>query len=84
MSAPRRTTDRCDTEGHCITCSDEGVPMRVETLSAESGLAVCMDDDGRRSDVLTDLVPDVRPGDQLLVHAGTALLRLESSTEAPA
>jgi len=84
MSAPRPTTDRCDTEGHCITCSDEGVPMRVETSNAEAGLAVCVDGDGRRTDVLTALVPDVRPGDQLLVHAGTALLRLDSSTEAPA
>ena len=84
MSAPRPTTDRCDTEGHCITCSDEGVPMRVETLNAETGLAVCVDGDGRRTEVLTDLVSDVRSGDQLLVHAGTALLRLESSTEAPA
>jgi len=84
MSASRPTTDRCDTEGHCITCSDEGVPMRVETLNAETGLAVCVDGDGRRTDVLTDLVPNTRPGDQLLVHAGTALLRLESSTEAPA
>lgn len=84
MNVPRPTTDRCDTEGHCITCSDEGVPMRVETLNAETGLAACVDGDGRRTDVLTDLVPDVRPGDQLLVHAGTALLRLESPTEAPA
>jgi hydrogenase maturation factor len=58
--------------------------MRVETLNAETDLAVCVDVDGRRTDVLTALVPDVCPGDQLLVHAGTALLRLESSTEAPA
>ena len=84
MSAPRPTSDRCDTEGHCITCSDEGVPMRVETLIAETGLAACVDAAGRRTDVLTDLVPDVRPGDQLLVHAGTALLRLEASMEATA
>lgn len=84
MNAPRPTTDRCDTEGHCITCSDEGVPMRVETFDADAGVAVCVDGDGRRTDVLTGLVPDARPGDQLLVHAGTALLRLESSTEAPA
>jgi hydrogenase maturation factor len=58
--------------------------MRVETVDGETGLAVCVDGDGRHIDVLTALVPDVRPGDQLLVHAGTALLRLESSTEAPA
>lgn len=84
MSASRPSTERCVTEGHCITCSDEGVAMRVETIDADAGLAVCVDDDGRREDVLTALVPDVRPGDLLLVHAGTALIRVESPTEATA
>ncbi len=68
--------DRCVPEGHCITCSDEGVPMRVAEL-VEDGLAICVDDDDGRSDVLTALIDDVRPGDLLLVHAGTALLRIE-------
>lgn len=70
--------DRCTTDGHCVTCSDEGVPMRVAELAGD-GLAVCVDDGGVRSDVLTGLIDAVRPGDLLLVHAGTALLRLDPS-----
>ncbi len=64
----------CD-DGHCVTCSDEGVPMRV--LGAGTGMvASCIDDDGRWRLVCTDLVGDVRPGETLLVHADVALARL--------
>jgi hypothetical protein len=58
----------CD-EHHCITCSDEGVAMRV--VDVVDGLAIC---DGTQ--VMTELVGDVAPGDELLVHAGVALVRL--------
>jgi hydrogenase maturation factor len=58
----------CDA-GHCVTCSDEGVPMRVTEVT--EGLALC---DG--VEVMTDLVGPVEPGDELLVHAGVALVRL--------
>jgi hydrogenase expression/formation protein HypC len=62
---------RCESD-HCVTCSDEGVPMRV--LEARSdGIALC---DGG-VEVLTDLVGRVERGDELLVHAGVALARLE-------
>jgi hydrogenase maturation factor len=60
---------------HCITCSDEGVPMLVLAGGAD-GLAVCATDDGSQSDVMTDLVGAVEGGDRLLVHAGVALTRL--------
>jgi hydrogenase maturation factor len=60
----------CDNDGHCITCSDEGVPMRV-IETAGSGIAIC---DG--VEVMTELVGDVAPGDELLVHAGVALVKL--------
>jgi hypothetical protein len=56
---------------HCITCSDEGVPMRVRDVR-DDGLAVC--EDG--VEVMTELVGPVAPGDDLLVHAGVALTRL--------
>ena len=63
----------CD-DGHCVTCSDEAVPMLV--LEADGfGLARCEDPDGVPSDVMTDLVGEVAPGDALLVHAGTAIAR---------
>jgi HupF/HypC family len=59
----------CD-DGHCVTCSDEALPMRV-LESREDGIALC---EGGVV-VMTDLVGDVAPGDELLVHAGTALAR---------
>lgn len=71
------TAPDCSPEGHCITCSDEGIPMRVASVDAEAGVATCEDERGVRTEVLTALVEDVSPGDSLLVHAGTALLRLD-------
>lgn len=69
---------------HCVTCSDEGVPMYVAALHDDPELAVCVGENGERTDVMTALVEDVRVGDRLLVHAGTALLRLEAEPEASA
>jgi hydrogenase maturation factor len=63
--------------GHCITCGDEGIPMRV--LSAGDATAVCADDDRRLHEVAIDLVAPVRDGDMLLVHAGVAIGQLESA-----
>ena len=60
---------------HCITCSDEGIPMRVERIDDARGLALCADEDGSRSTVEIALV-DVEPGDRVLVHAGVALTEL--------
>lgn len=61
---------------HCVTCSDEGIPMRVVGLDADRGLALCEDPAGARSSVEIALVDAVRTGETLLVHAGTALTRL--------
>ncbi len=58
---------------HCITCSDEGIPMRVVAIDDERGLALCEDDGGDRSTVEIALVAPVTAGSELLVHAGTAL-----------
>jgi hydrogenase maturation factor len=63
---------------HCITCSDEGIPMRVERIDAGSGLALCAADDGSKNTVEIALVEPVVPGDRLLVHAGVALVGLET------
>jgi hydrogenase maturation factor len=73
-------TPRCDDPHHCITCSDEGVEMRVVAVDGDRGLALCAAPDGARSSVEIALVGDVAPGDALLVHAGTALMRLEAAT----
>jgi len=64
----------CVGDTHCITCSDEGVPMRVLEVQPD-GIARC-EADGTESDVMVDLVAPVARGDNVLVHAGVALARL--------
>ncbi len=66
-------------DDHCITCSDEGVPMRVVRTDEARALALCEDGAGARSSVEIALVDGVAPGDVLLVHAGTALTRIEGA-----
>jgi hydrogenase maturation factor len=67
----------CDPQAGCITCGDEGVPMRVCRVDADRELALCEDAEGRRSTVEIALVEPVAAGDRLLVHAGTAIGTLE-------
>jgi hydrogenase maturation factor len=62
----------CDAH-HCITCGDDGVPMRVLRIDHSRGLALCEAEGGAHSTVETALVEPVVEGDTLLVHAGTAL-----------
>jgi hydrogenase maturation factor len=66
-------------EEHCITCSDEGTAMRVLRVDETRALALCAGADGERATVEIALVDGVAPGDELLVHAGTALVRLEET-----
>jgi hydrogenase assembly chaperone HypC/HupF len=63
----------CPDPFHCITCGDDGVPMRVLKVDDTRGLALCEAEDGARSSVEIALVEPVAVGDRLLVHAGTAL-----------
>jgi hydrogenase maturation factor len=72
-------TRACDDPYHCVTCSDEGVEMRVVAVDEDRGLALCAAPDGGRSSVEVALVGAVAPGDALLVHAGTALAKLEEA-----
>jgi hydrogenase expression/formation protein HypC len=58
---------------HCVTCSDEGVPMRVLRIDAERELALCEDEAGARHTVEIGLV-DAAVGTAVLVHAGVALV----------
>jgi hydrogenase maturation factor len=62
---------------HCITCSDEGIPMQVERIDDVRGLALCAAEDGSKSTVEIALV-SVEPGDRVLVHAGVALAELSA------
>ena len=66
-----------DCGDHCITCSDEGIPMQVERVDDVRGLALCAAEDGSKSTVEIALV-SVVPGDRVLVHAGVALAELSA------
>ena len=69
----------CDDPHHCVTCADEGVAMRVVAVDEARGLALCEAAGGARESVEIALVAPVAAGDALLVHAGTALTKLEEA-----
>jgi hydrogenase maturation factor len=58
----------------CLTCGDVAVRARVARVDGLEAL-VAVDDVTER--VAIDLVPDARPGELLLCHAGIALERIE-------
>jgi hypothetical protein len=70
------TGEHCHPVEGCITCGDQALELRVLTVDAGRGLAVCADDAGRTEEVDTLLVDPIAPGDRLLVHARTAIARL--------
>jgi len=72
MTLPAQACDH----GHCVTCSDEGLAMTVLRVDSRRGLALCRDELDERHTVETALVEPVAPGDELLVHAGTAIASL--------
>ncbi len=75
-----RFAPACSDE-HCITCGDQGLPLRVVALEA-AGLARCRDEAAPGDpDTTVDvqLVGEVAPGDLVLVHAGVALVLLEGA-----
>ena len=61
-----------DADGHCVTCSDEALPVRVIRVDAESGLALVEVKD-TTEEIDVTLVDEVVPGDVLLVHGGVAI-----------
>jgi hydrogenase maturation factor len=62
----------CDAaSGRCITCSDEGITMRVVEIGADA--ALCTDEGGTIHHVAIDLMDGVTPGATVLVHAGVAI-----------
>jgi hydrogenase expression/formation protein HypC len=63
----------CDPEDACVTCGDVAVQMRVLALDDQRGLALCATNRDQRETVEIALVAPVAAGDELLVHAGTAI-----------
>lgn len=50
------------------------IPAQIEKIDGSRGTAVL---DGNRTDVLLTLVPDVKVGDWVLIHAGCAITVLD-------
>jgi hydrogenase maturation factor len=63
----------------CVTCGDVAVAARVRSVD---GVEAVVEVGHAVERVAVDLVPDARPGDVLLCHAGIALERLDAETEA--
>ena len=63
------------TDEVCITCSDEGRP--AEVIAVEGDEAIVRTPDGRER-IDTTLIDPPRPGDLVLVHAGSAIVSLET------
>jgi hydrogenase maturation factor len=66
----------CEVTDGCITCGDVAVEVRVIMVDSASELATGSDETGLATEVDTMLVGPVKPGDRLLVHAGTAIARV--------
>jgi hydrogenase maturation factor len=68
-------------DGHCITCSDEALEVRVLYVDEENGLAqVTLD--GASEEIDITLVENIAPGDVLLVHGGIAIARIDEASNA--
>lgn len=65
-------------DGGCATCGDVAVPVRVVALRAD-GFTECEDRTGTRAEIATAFIPDVAPGDVLLVHMGVAIACVQRS-----
>ena len=76
MSAPE---EHCTGDTSCITCGDVALPSRVVSVDHAEALAVCVDEAGAETRVDVTLVEPLAVGDTVLVHAGTALTRLEAA-----
>ena len=64
---------RACADDHCVTCGDIAEPMRVLRIDGVRELALCEAETGDHQTVEIALVAPVAVGDELLVHAGTAI-----------
>jgi len=67
----------------CITCGDVALPLRVQRVDRDRMLALCANSEGQTETVEIALVGEVAEGDELLVHAGTAIAHLSERPRMP-
>ena len=65
-----------DCGDHCITCSDEGIPMQVERIDARAAWRCARPTTARRAPSRSRSSSRSRRATALLVHAGVALVGL--------
>ncbi len=65
----------CGIDGHCITCSDEAVTVKVVSVDDITGLALVSVEDVTEEVDIT-LIETVSVGDMVLVHGGVAIAHL--------
>jgi len=65
----------CGIDGHCITCSDEAVTVKVVSIDDTTGLALVAVEDVTEEVDIT-LLETVAVGDSVLVHGGVAIAHL--------
>jgi hydrogenase maturation factor len=65
----------------CITCSDQGEPATV--VASDGQEAQVRVDDGDLRTVDVSLVDPLQAGDEVLLHAGVAIARLDPSDGRP-
>jgi hydrogenase maturation factor len=59
----------------CLTCSDQA--DRLVVVTCDGVEAEVTDGEGQRSRVDVSLVEPLRPGDEVLVHAGVAIAAID-------
>ena len=64
-----------DEAGHCITCSDEAIAMKVVSVDELQGLAQVGEEE-QSEEVDVSLIEDVVPCDMVLIHGGVAIAHL--------
>jgi hydrogenase maturation factor len=63
----------------CLTCSDQA--DRLIVLATDGVEAEVADGAGQRSRVDVSLVDPLRPGDEVLVHAGVAIAAIDPAAD---
>ena len=80
LAAISKASCELDVEGHCVTCSDEALPVRVLSIDQETGLALVEVKDTTEEIDIT-LIENAAPGDLLLVHGGVAIGHLDEVSD---
>src|SRR5437588_8286645 len=77
---PLKGTTYCapTSNGHCITCSDEALQVRVLSVDCDTGIAL-VELGENTEEVDISLVEEVAPGDLLLVHGGEAIAAMKKA-----